>query len=128
MGNVTPYVADSTIGMTAEASIPTSGQMEVKPASYYLGLWAKVLKRRRSQYEVVVDNKMKKVCFRKKLHPAILWFSIDNAVAVRNWYINFRLCDNNFALFFKHYTDGTLENEDIVTPPHEFNVVPPKYV
>ena len=98
-----------------------------KDSLYYLKLWAKLLKRKKSNYKVVIDTAARKVCFQKAYSPAILWFPMTDVREVRNWYINFRLCGDSFPVFFKHKGTNSLEVESVATPPPELNCLP-KYM
>ncbi len=106
-GHITPYLTSSTIRLT-NLDVSTSNiSSQITPShpyepDYYLRLWSKVIKRKRLPYKIEVDTSVSKVCFRQLLHPAILWFDINDAMSIRNWYISFRLCGDDFVTFFKH--------------------------
>ncbi len=125
-GGVTPSICRNTIRL---APIPernaqfqaNSMQPSHDSPLYYLKLWRQVLKRRRMPYRIMYDAKC---CFRQSHRPAILWFPANDVMQVRNWYINFRLCNDNFPVFFKHELAGTLEINNIKTPPYEFDIKP----
>jgi hypothetical protein len=119
-GGITPLVSDHTVQLipsNTQASSQVGGTFNGKDYYYYLTLWMRLLKRKKSLYKISIDIEAKKVGFHKKLHPAILWVPLDSVIDVRNWYINFRLCNDDFSVFFKHQRDDSFEEVSVTTPP-----------
>ena len=126
-GGITPHINERTISLRSAGDL-TLFTFDGKDSLYYLKLWAKLLKRKKSNYKVVIDTAARKVCFHQKAYsPAILWFPMTDVREVRNWYINFRLCGDSFPVFFKHKGTNSLEVESVATPPPELNCLP-KYM
>eukprot|EP00428_Durinskia_dybowskii_P066313 CAMPEP_0170384252 /NCGR_PEP_ID=MMETSP0117_2-20130122/15901_1 /TAXON_ID=400756 /ORGANISM="Durinskia baltica, Strain CSIRO CS-38" /LENGTH=212 /DNA_ID=CAMNT_0010639993 /DNA_START=16 /DNA_END=654 /DNA_ORIENTATION=- len=125
-GGITPHINERTISLCSAGDL-TLFTFDGKDSLYYLKLWAKLLKRKKSNYKVVIDTAARKVCFQKAYSPAILWFPMTDVREVRNWYINFRLCGDSFPVFFKHKGTNSLEVESVATPPPELNCLP-KYM
>ncbi len=121
-GGVTPYIGVGTIAL-AGSNDPMRFTHDGKDAQYFLTLWAKVLKKKRMPYKVTTDTTAQKVCFAHRGRSAIVWFDTTDVRQVRQWYLNFRLCGDNFTVFFKHVRDETLEADDIQTPPAELDCV-----
>jgi hypothetical protein len=102
-----------------QASSQAGGTFNGKDCCYYLTLWIRLLKRKKSHYKISIDIEAKIVCFHKKHVPAILWFPLDSVIDVRNWYINFRMCNDDFSVFFKYQSKDSFEEVSVATPPHE---------
>jgi hypothetical protein len=121
-GGVTPLITPHTASLVSTGSSPSAtvekGLGCGKLATYYLNLWAKVLKRRGNFYVLKIDPTSNKV------GSAVLWFPITNATNVRNWYINFRLCGDNFSNFIAHQQLQHFEDvTEVSTPPSELDCV-----
>ena len=126
-GGITPLIGEHTVQLApsnAQASSQIGGTFNGKDYYYYLLLWVRVLRRRKSLYKISIDTDAKKVCFHKRGHSAILWFPLDSVIDVRNWYINFRLCNDDFSVFFKHQRSDSFEEVSVGTPPCELDCLP----
>jgi hypothetical protein len=128
-GGITPYINERTKTIPMDTTENATLSVTNHDSLYYLGLWTKVLSKKSGRvkggvkYKITVDTDISKACISKVGHSAIFWISLKDANKVRNLYINFRLCGDDFAIFFKHLNNQTLEDETISTPPVELNFV-----
>ena len=122
-GGVTPLITSHTVHLpsTGTGGTSTNGSVPGKNAIYYLKLWAKVLKRKGNVYRIKFDEQSNKAGFCKRYGGAVvLWFSLDNVADVRNWYVNFRLCGDDFLRFIVHQRTQLLQDMgQFHTPPPE---------
>ncbi len=122
-GSISPLLTNAVHVEPSNSAVTTA----IKPSSYYLKLFARVLKSHRTGYHLITDTEEQRVALTKPHHSAILWFSIENPDHVRDMYICFRLCGDDIALFVKHCRRVTHEqlNEGLDgTPPAELDYVP----
>lgn len=118
--SITPHINDHTVHVASSASaeaVPIGELGAGKSSLYYLRLWAKVLRRKSSIFDVIVDASVSKCCLKKKNQPAILWFSLVDPRTTRNLYIWFRLCGDDVSVFLKHLNANDFEVVTSVTPP-----------
>eukprot|EP01031_Cornospumella_fuschlensis_P024830 gene24830-30004_t len=129
-GTISPLLTNAITVTTTAAASANLITSTLKPSTYYLKLFARVLKDRRTDYHLVADAVVQKATLRKRNGPAIIWLPIDNPVTVRDFYICFRLCGDDVLTFVRHFCSATHEdlNEGLDgTPPVEV-LYAPKYM